>query len=490
MTASGFDVVTGMFGAFNERAFKVPARPDRAAAERALSELTKLLDEFSFVGEHDLSAALALILTAAIRPALPVAPMGYIRAPQISSGKSYLSALISTFAGPSKPSAQAFPSNDEEASKLLLAALAESPAVISFDNLTTDLVPFKSLCSALTEEFVSGRLLGFTKMTTVPTQTLFLSSGNNVGPVRDMTRRVLTVMLDPAIETPATRSFTGDPVAVVRRDREKFVSFALTIVRAYLVAGRPYQELKPLGGYSDWTDLVRRPLAWLGLADPATAIFDRMQDDPDRANLGRLLAAWRKAFANEPTKTGIVVDRAEGIADVELSEVVREIAEDRGGTINRRRFGRWIARHEMRIVEGLRFRRSDGTMNAERWIVESVSSVRSVSVPQTDKSVRSPAPGKGESVMSVSAVSIPQTDATVSSPYPCRAGQQPADTFTTLADGNLHNRQNRLSARWLVHFEGRDPVETYFSPPAVQESVLTDYPGAIAAEPLDTTGHH
>jgi hypothetical protein len=60
-----------------------------------------------------------------------------------------------------------------------------------------------------------------------------------------------------------------------------------------------------------------------------------------------------------------------------LEEILREIAEERQ-QINRRRMGRWISRHQGRIVDGLRFERASGTTSAERWQAKSVMSNKSV----------------------------------------------------------------------------------------------------------------
>ena len=161
------------------------------------------------------------------------------------------------------------PTDDEECRKLLLAELLGAPAVIDFDNLTSDLIAHRSLCTALTSAHMSGRILGLSKTATVSTRALFLSSGTNVGPVKDMTRRCTTVHLDPACEVPAARRFERpELVRDVRRERGRFVSAALTIVRAWIVAGRPMSDCRPLAGYEDWSELCRQPLLWLGLPDP------------------------------------------------------------------------------------------------------------------------------------------------------------------------------------------------------------------------------
>ena len=49
----------------------------------------------------------------------------------------------------------------------------------------------------LTAEYVTDRVLGYSKTATVRTRVLFLGSGNNVGPRDDMRRRVVTINLDP-----------------------------------------------------------------------------------------------------------------------------------------------------------------------------------------------------------------------------------------------------------------------------------------------------
>ena len=384
---AGFDAATGLFGVFDARQFNVPDQPTRQQAEHALAELSDLLSEFEFAKPSDKAAALAGMLTAAIRASLPLAPMLHVRAPQIASGKSYLTSIIVAFASPTSPSAVAFPTNDEECQKLLLAALLTAPGAIVFDNLTTDLIPYKSLCSALTEEHLTGRILGVSKTATVGTRALFVSSGNNVDAVRDMSRRCITINLDPQCETPATRQFASDPLAHVRANRARYVSLALTVIRAWLTAGEPMTPCKPLASYSQWSDWVRQPLLWLGQPDPATSVFEQLAQDPDRETLGRLLHAWRKVFADGPAMVREVIDKSSATftGDFDLIEVLREIAEERG-EINRRRLGRWIARHQGRIVDGLRFERDSGTSSAEKWRVKSVMSVSTVTFPESAQS--------------------------------------------------------------------------------------------------------
>ena len=377
MVQAGYDRSTRMFGVFDETQFSINAHPTKDDAETALNVLAELISEFSFAGPTDSTAALAAFLTAAVRPSLPQAPMFHVRAHTVGSGKSYLCELITAFATPRRGTPMTFPGDDEECRKLLLAELLRSPAVLEFDNLTGDLAPHKSLCTALTSEHMTGRILGLSKTATVNTRALFLSSGNNVGPIKDMTRRCITINLDPACETPATRAFQRpNLVRDVLEERGRYVAAALTIVRAWILAGQPRAPGKALAGFGAWADYCAHPLRWLGLPDPTASVFEAMADDPDRDTLNRLLIVWEVVFGKTPTMVREAVKQSSSPFpdESELREVLHDIADERG-EINRRKLGWWIRRHEGQVIDGRRFARAPGNRSAEAWRVEPVSPV-------------------------------------------------------------------------------------------------------------------
>ncbi|HEY6527397.1 MAG TPA: hypothetical protein VIZ65_01795 [Cellvibrionaceae bacterium] len=370
---SGYETSTGIFGVFDTTAFKISSDPSRQDAETALGELNDLLSEFAFASEVDKSAAVAALLTAAVRPSLSTAPMFHVRAHTMGTGKSYLCALITAFATPRRGAPIAFPSLDEECSKLLLAELLGAPAVIEFDNLTHDLTDHRSLCSALTAGFLTGRILGLSKTAAVPTRSLFLSSGNNVGPIKDMTRRCITINLDAGTELPANRRFKRpDLVGEVLNQREHYVSAALTIIRAWIVSGRPLSDCQGFGSYGGWSDLCRQPLLWLGCSDPTVSVSQTIHEDPDRELLGRLLLSWQQSFGCLPTMIREALQRCAQNGCGELKELLEDIAEERG-EINRRKLGQWIKRHAGQIIDDLRFVKSNVKSSSEKWRVESVS---------------------------------------------------------------------------------------------------------------------
>jgi hypothetical protein len=375
VTLNGYDEDTKVLANFDPTQFPIQSVVSISDAKAALAALTLLLSEFSFANECDKSAALGAILTAAIRPSLPVAPMFHVKAHQVSSGKSYLCSLIAAFSSGRIPPAAAFPTKEEEAQKFLLATFLEAPSCLIFDNLTTDIYPYPSLCSALTEPFLSGRILGISKTATVSTSTLILSSGNNVSPIKDMTRRCLTIHLDPKMEIPAEKKYSGDPIKIIRARRGEYVAQALNIIQGWIQAGRPKTNCKSLASYDRWTDLVRQPLLWLGQPDPATRLFSQLAEDPDREYLGRLLGLWSEIFGTTPKMVREVVQYANDFlpgsrdsARDELKEALREQFEERGD-INRKRLGKWLSRIEGQVVGGLRFEKLPGTFSAEKWVL-------------------------------------------------------------------------------------------------------------------------
>jgi hypothetical protein len=118
-----------------------------------------------------------------------------------------------------------------------------------------------------------------------------------------------------------------------------------------------------------------------------------MSEDPDRETLGRLLTAWQLVFGKTPAMVRDAVKQASVFHDehVELREVLRDIADERG-EINRRRLGWWIRRHAGRIVDGRRFVRASGNRSAEAWqvdVMESVLPVSSVFIPTECENVSS-----------------------------------------------------------------------------------------------------
>jgi hypothetical protein len=358
ISQAGYDKTAQRFGVFDARQFVI-SDPTPDAARSALTLLEELLTEFHFVAATDKAAALAAIFTAVVRPTLPFAPGFHVRAPVFGSGKTYLCELIGAFAGPAGNAKVSYPTTSEEATKVILSLLLTSPAVIEFDDMDTDWIPHGTIKRMLTAEQITDRVLGVSKTATVSTRTLLLGSGNNVGPIRDLLRRVLTIHIDPRSATPATMTYKGFPVDKVRKHRGKYVSAVLTIIQAWRKAGMPRaaaDSIVTFGGA--WSDYCRYPLMWLGQPDPATSLLEQVRHDPDADALSGLMTEWRYEFGSNPTTVRKAVDIA-NYKRTSLLDAMREFPVEERGEINRSKLGWILKKNANRIVDGFEFQQAE-----------------------------------------------------------------------------------------------------------------------------------
>jgi hypothetical protein len=258
----------------------------------------------------------------------------------------------------------------------------KNPACVEFDDMDGDWAPFGVIKRMLTAPQISDRILGYSKTATVSTRTLFLGSGNNVRPVRDLLRRVLTINLDPRVETPATLSYRGDPVAEVRGNRGKYVMAVMTIIQAWRAAGMPRTDVESIASFDgDWSDYCRHPLIWLGLPDPAKVLIEQVTHDPDRDILKGLLTAWYNAFRSVPTTVRKAVEKSLH-EHPDLLDALREFPVEERGGINHSKLGWILKKNANRIVGGMEFQRDEAD-GRTAWRVVSVKSGPVIPTPVT-----------------------------------------------------------------------------------------------------------
>lgn len=354
--ASGYDNQSQMFGAFADDRYQLP-EPTLENAKIALTALEALLEEFMFSSALDKATALSMLFTAVTRPSLDLAPAFHIKASMSGSGKSYLCALAGALATPGNRQTVPYPKKAEEANKILLSLLINSPAVIEFDDLDDDIKPHSIMKQALTSEFITDRILGQSKTATVSTRTLFMFSGNNVGPVRDLLRRVITINLRRQEENPTQVAYKSNPVEIVKQNRELYVGHILTIIEAWKKAGSPKNTSVNVVTYDGtWSEYCRHPLVWLELQDPAKALIEQVTQDPDAEMFGHLLKAWYAVYKSEVVTVRKILKDFNN--SVELKNDLYDAMEDCPVTdhrgINPSKLGWYLRKNMNRPVGGLK----------------------------------------------------------------------------------------------------------------------------------------
>ncbi len=355
---AGYDPTSKLFGVFDPRQFIIP-EPTLEAARTALALLVDLLSEFHFVADTDRSAGVSALFTAATRQSYDLAPGYHLKAAVFGSGKSYMCEVIGCFTGPSGTEKVSYPKTSEEATKVILALLLKSPAGIEFDDMDCDWIPHGVINRMMTSAKITDRILGVSKTATVSTRTLILGSGNNVGPIRDLLRRVLTIHIDARCANPAMLTYKKKPAEMVRKNRGQYVAAVLTIILAWRAAGSPRVGAGDIVTYGGaWSDYCRYPLTWLGLPDPVTSLLEQIKTDPDAEALGHLMKAWMAEFGHAATTVRKAVEHAKKTVSNDLIDAIREFPLEERGEINHGKFGWFLKKNTNRIVADYAFQRT------------------------------------------------------------------------------------------------------------------------------------
>ena len=303
----GYDSTTGLLF---QPTISFPAIPDSPTlddAQRAIGALLEPIHDFPFVGDAHQAAWLSGLLTPFARYAFAgPAPLHFVDANTPGSGKTMLIDLIGIITTGSEMARSAYPENDAELRKTITTVAIGGVPQILFDNVGRTFGS-ASLDAALTSTVWRDRILGRSEEAVMPLLTNWYATANNCLLHADTSRRCCCIRLESPLEHPEERDGFQHPELLrwVRQERGRLAVAALTILRAFCVAGRPVQGLTPWGSFFGWSDLVRQSLVWSGAADPAeTRIAFRTQADTETNALRSFIAALE---AVDPDGMGMTV---------------------------------------------------------------------------------------------------------------------------------------------------------------------------------------
>ncbi len=375
----GYDAATQVwYDPLGESFERIKDKPTLDDAGEALDVLLAAFKTFPFVDRVDLSVALSLALTALVRRSLPSAPLGGITAPAARSGKTKLAHCIAVLAMGTPAPAMSYPIKEDEAAKSALALLLDGDAAALIDNITRPLQG-DWLCQILTEEEFKQRELGASKMVRVPTNVLFLATGNHLQITGDLRSRSLLCRLDAKVERPEERRFEQDAVDVFLARRSELVVAGLTIMRAFIAQGVKQEDIgvSPWGGFERWSAMVRAPLIWVGCKDPRLSHDALMDEDGEHADLMRMLECWQAVFGTEGVTVRESIAKVSSAVTSEeekaLGQVMRDVAKDRAGVIDVSRLASWLRRHSKLQALGKQIVKAGERDHVILWKVETVN---------------------------------------------------------------------------------------------------------------------
>jgi hypothetical protein len=374
---AGYDPQTGLFLA--EDWPELQGEPSRDDALAALRVLDEPFWEFPFVSEEDRSVHRSALLTAIQRRTLESAPLHGFTAPSRRTGKSLLAESVAIVATGRPAPAMACSASREEIRKAVAAVLREGHLIVNLDNVDQPLES-PDLSRAITQPEYADRVLGETRILRLPTNLLWTATGNNLTLRGDLAVRSVLCRLDARIERPEERKFQIPELKhYLAEHRRRLVAAAITILRAYYIAGRPDQRLTPWGGFDDWSGTVRSTLVWLGLPDPCGTRQCVIQDDPDREAAATVLAAWHAVFGGEALRLETVVERSEIDSDQRGALLSVSASKDQPGRVDSRRLSWWCRKRRGSVVNGLRLDRGKDIGTHATWFVHAVGADSAVS---------------------------------------------------------------------------------------------------------------
>jgi hypothetical protein len=296
----GYDASTGIYLSSDVKV-NVPESPTQTDAKVAMGRLLDLISDFDFVNDAARSVWVAGVLSIVARHTFngPV-PIIIIDASIKGAGKSKLADLASIIASGGRAPRMFYTDDDSEMDKRITALALDGSQTVLIDNIAGKLAS-PPLDAALTSDRYKGRVLGKSEMTSaVPMKIVWFATGNGLIIGADTARRSIIARLEPSTDHPEDR--TGprpgvtwkypDILGYAQEHRAEFLSYALTIVKAFIQAGRPSMGLKPMGSFEAWSDTIRAAIVFAGAADPCETVAQARAADLQASALRMMVECW------------------------------------------------------------------------------------------------------------------------------------------------------------------------------------------------------
>ena len=242
---------------------------------------------------------------------------------------------------------------------------------------------------------VDLRVLGATKVLTLPWRALVMATGNNISLYGDTSRRVLMARLEPTEENPEhrTKFKHDDLLGWIQVQRPRLVSAALLILRAYWRAGCPDMGCARWGSFEEWSRLIPQAIKFAGGADPMGARPESEEEvDNDLRSIRCFVTRLHELLGEEDFRISSVIEllykserkrdenghQHDGLED--LRDAIESLVGRKGmkqeGRLNAPdpvELGKRMASFRGRVIGGLRLVSKTGGGGTMRWRIVPLS---------------------------------------------------------------------------------------------------------------------
>lgn len=344
--------------------FHVPDAPTSDDAQEALETLLEPFCDFPFASEADRTRGVSVVLTLLTRTVCDTAPLNLVTANKQGTGKNKLVDVASTIVTGRAAQPQKIPFNEEEMDKVIFSALLAGRTLLTFDEASSGLES-EALASMITAVDYSGRTLGKSEHRSVPNSACVIAIGKNVASRSDMSRRTNPIRLHTDLLNPEARDDFKYPRLLdwVRQNRKKLLEAAHTLIRAWVVAGKPAPPSGyDTGGFEEWYFTVGGILAFAGRSDLMEGVREwrKASDESELEDLAHVV--WLHSVFGDKSFLAFEAQRA--IEEQSLSGGFVPLPSDLWTVENAKaqRLGRLYTRFQDRPFDGYVLR-SAGAVN-------------------------------------------------------------------------------------------------------------------------------
>jgi len=362
--AAGFDAASGIY-VQPVAGLIVPPVPDTPTATDIAQARTliigDLIGDFPFTEQADRAAAVALFLLPFARAMIQgLTPMHGIESPTVGSGKGLLGDVLVRPAFGQHGGMIAEARDDDEWRKRIGAKLREGAPIIHIDNVTRPL-DSGALAMALTTGVFSDRILGQTATFRATVHNVWMFTANNPVMSLEIARRTVRIRIDTNEEKPWQRdTFKHKNLrAWADTHRGDLIHAALTLVRAWIVAGKPMADVT-LGSYEEWAATMGGILdvaGVMGFLDNLSAFYEAA--DVEGAAWRQFVALWAAAHGSNKVGVGDLFTLALDVDGLNFGK---------GGERSQRvSFGSQLTKQRDRIYDGYRITLAGEVNRAKQW---------------------------------------------------------------------------------------------------------------------------
>ncbi len=283
---------------------EVPERPEGIDLETArILIVDELLGDFPFVSDAEVAHAVAIILLPFVRDLIDgPTPLHLIEKPSPGTGATLLVDMLSApFTGRPIPTMTEGRDEDEWRKRITAKLSGGSPFVL-IDNLRRRL-DSAAVSAGITSTTWEDRILGVSVMARLPVRCVWLATGNNPALSTEITRRTVRIRMDAKLDRPWMRNgFRHKNLRQwANEHRDELVWSALTMIRAWIVAGRP-TGTPALGMFERWSEVIGGILDVAGVPGFLSNLGEFYEEsDAEGATWRAFLAAWWERFSENET---------------------------------------------------------------------------------------------------------------------------------------------------------------------------------------------